>query len=852
MEDEVGSTSIDPRSMLAGWANDRDEWTRYIVRLVLTTGRPIAESDISETYDLFLQEKGFAIRTLPAEPALATEVGESTNEKILKLTSLASVSGVNALTANPEITFHDGLTLFFGVNGSGKTGYSRILKVLANSRTADDILPDINDSSAPTHPSATIKFTLDNDPDERDWNGELGVSPFTRMSIFDTPAVNIHVDEDITYVFTPASLSLFNHVTQGLRGVQRKLSDEIDGLSGSPVPLNRFERGTTVYPLIETLGAASDLVGLKTLVDELGDDPAANEKTLQMEVASLQANTVGQQLKTQQRALRAIDECLVTAEVLAKLPVSDYNGALKEWGELRADYTKFRETLFAAADLPAPPEEHWENFVRAGNAYREHLESTGTHDQTRCLYCRQHLTDPASDLLVKYREYLEDRIAGDINSNEAHIVELCEPVLGLDTAGLKSFLSEQDGAEGADQTEPLSTVFKLAESVIEELTKRSTIDEGKFSSLPSLLPKLKKYQETVQSNVDGLQTQVTNSASALAEKSTALSELKARIELKKSWPELATFVANRQRADKLSTLAKKFKPLLASLTELSTRASDQLINSNFEQLFEEECKALRAPNLDLAFVGRDATTKRKKVMTGNHKPSRVLSEGEQKVIALADFLAEARLTGISVPVVFDDPVNSLDHVRLAEVADRIAELAKTGQVIVFTHDILLATGLLARFEESKRCMYYQVTSDNGPGSVTHASGPRWDSLAKLKAKVNDSIGAAKKAEGETQSALILTGYDWLRSWCEVFVETELLASVTERYQPNVRMTSLVKIKAAALPAAIEVIDKVFADACRYIDGHSQPLVTLDVPPTVAGLEADWKRVTDARKAYADA
>lgn len=68
------------------------------------------------------------------------------------------------------------------------------------------------------------------------------------------------------------------------------------------------------------------------------------------------------------------------------------------------------------------------------------------------------------------------------------------------------------------------------------------------------------------------------------------------------------------------------------MTELSKAANDQLINQNFEQLFIEECEALRAPSLQLEFVGREGSAQRRKVLTGKHRPSKVLSEGEQKVL----------------------------------------------------------------------------------------------------------------------------------------------------------------------------------------------------------------------------
>ena len=156
------------------------------------------------------------------------------------------------------------------------------------------------------------------------------------------------------------------------------------------------------------------------------------------------------------------------------------------------------------------------------------------------------------------------------------------------------------------------------------------------------------------------------------------------------------------------------------------------------------------------------------------------------------------------------------------------------------------------FEESKRCTYFQVTDEDGKGEVTRATGPRWDTLSNLKKNLNETIQAAQQEGGEARAALVRTGYGWIRAWSEVFVETELLQGVTQRYQPNVRMTSLPNLKIAALPAAIETVTRIFEDACRCIDAHSQPLATLGVSPTLTGLEAHWQELQDSRKTYLDA
>ena len=142
-------------------------------------------------------------------------------------------------------------------------------------------------------------------------------------------------------------------------------------------------------------------------------------------------------------------------------------------------------------------------------------------------------------------------------------------------------------------------------------------------------------------------------------------------------------------------------------------------------------------------------------------------------------------------VVFDDPVNSLDHRRLQEVADRIARLVSTRQVVVFTHNIWLATELLARFEKrpgSARTSWSATTKQESmKGRVDRATGPRWDTVRELKKRVDEHPYAMPVPSGASQSALIEAAYGEMRSWCEVVVEERLFGDVTRRYGANVMM-----------------------------------------------------------------
>ncbi len=854
---EVASPSVnqqtssppDPRETLAEWSNEQAEWVRLVVRQVLGTGRTLSGDDIDVAYALFRQEKGFDERSLPIEANLAVEALEEDAELPLAITRLSEVSGVNAIVTGSVIEPHGGLTILFGENGTGKTGYARIFKALAGSRTADAILGDIATSEEVTL-SAKVEYIVGADAREFTWTGAGAQAPFTRMSIFDSPAVNFHVDDDLEYSYVPTVLALFDHVSTAIKGVHERIDQSISDLSsGSTALLSRFPRESSIYSFVETLGASTDLADLTARADRASDVDQRID-VLRRAVAALEADTMAAQIAERQRSERALGDAVLAATSLGSLNAQALNDDIHCLAELQADYRTFRTELFAAADLPAAPEDTWDAFVSSGDRYKVHLESLDVHDAKRCLYCRQSLTDPARALIEKYSEYLTDKISSDITKVRQSIDGATVPILAIQLNDINAFVDEYE--ERPDKPPFLTAISSIRDATlaaVEAIRAEEPISASTLVTVRPLTAEVLAAQRSLQTEITDLKEQAENRADALRLKKRELAELTAAGELAKSWTIIQAQVARAKESDKLRVLAGKFSSLGRSVTELAKSASDQLINQSFDKLFAEECAAIRAPGLKVEFVGRQGRAQRRKTLAGKHKPSKILSEGEQKVLALADFLAEARLAGITAPVIFDDPVSSLDHRRINEVARRVAGLAESNQVIVFTHDIFFAITLLSLFETSKRCVYYQVTDDDGKGMVTRASGPRWDSLNSLKTNINKTIEAARAVDGEARAALVRDGYGWLRSWCEVFTETELLKGVSQRYQPNIRMTTLGEIKAGALPAASEVVTRVFEAACRFIAGHSQPLPTLGIAPSLTGLEEHWKELQNARTQY---
>ena len=367
----------------------------------------------------------------------------------------------------------------------------------------------------------------------------------------------------------------------------------------------------------------------------------------------------------------------------------------------------------------------------------------------------------------------------------------------------------------------------------------------------ALRPLARIQLDAAEDVLSALQAKASERTEAFEKERVALAELESRATLSACIVDVKGFVERARWAARLETVLLPLRGALRSLTEAGKVASEAVLNRGFEERFRQEAEALRAPRVILEFPGRQGRAARRKALVPEHRLSEILSEGEQRVIALADFLAEASLRSSVAPLIFDDPVNSLDYQRLRYVADRLAELSAQQQVIVFTHSVWFAFELLSRFEKSPdRCSYFDISrSETATGLVTGGTHPRTDTVKHLRSEINSLLQDAGTMTGESQAALIERAYDKMRSWCEVVVEDELLQGVTKRHQPNVQMTKLPQIRVDRLSAAIEPINELYEKACRIMGGHSQPLETLAVRPTLDEARKDWEEGQAARNGY---
>ena len=241
-----------------------------------------------------------------------------------------------------------------------------------------------------------------------------------------------------------------------------------------------------------------------------------------------------------------------------------------------------------------------------------------------------------------------------------------------------------------------------------------------------------------------------------------------------------------------------------SISSQITALRKQLVTEELERRIAEEIGALDLTHLP--FKVSDSSSGGKSLFSvglhgaGAVKNNQVLSEGEQRALALACFLAEIGGDDARYGIIVDDPVSSLDHLRIRKVAHRLVAEAKKGrQVIIFTHNLVFFNEVVseaARAGDAAPLIKSLVakTQSEGFGVIRENCEP-W--VADLNARIETLRTRAKELKGVTDfdtdqyRRQTKDFYSDLRESWERAVEEVVFAKTVVRFVPDV-MTGRLK------------------------------------------------------------
>lgn len=843
------------KNQIIEWLKKQPYWLQFSGNLILE-GQKIDDAFLEATLNYFKEENCLKKQETEQNPIEYKEI-ESIETSItddVQLVSISDIENVNALISGQEIEINKNLTIIYGNNGSGKSGYIRLLNnAFYNSRGDKNILSNVFSDESSGEPSCKFIFKSNDNNYDKFYPEDNNCFEFSRYSVFDTQSVKIHLDNDNQLNFTPIGFDFFEKVLQLFEELKSRIIKEISNAKKDNSFLIHFQNDNEIKLLIESLGAQTDIEKLKK-AGEFSEQDAEKIEELNKKINSLKSLNIQEQISAFEKLHRELLDFIKRQQVILNSLTKekiDYALSLidsfhKTQTLVNAEGIKSLEK-YSIESVGSQP---WRDFIVAAQRYKTEFEKNSQKkypkEGDRCLFCLQPITSTEKTLIETYWTLLQSKVEGELKRLKQEVKNTVDELKNLQTVvfdestNLYTFLNKHYSQHAKKWQQIVIDSEKSIKNLIknlENLNKELPVDFclANTEELTPILHKIKNHiDELFKKKPDQEIEKLTIQLNYLKDKSL----------LTKLMPQVLDYVSAYKWAATAEKSLNAFRT--NSLTTLQGHLFNQHITKKYTNIFDEECKFLKAPRFVEISQQNSKLKTLRKLSIANKQASQVLSEGEQRAISLADFLTEVQLNPQNRGVVFDDPVSSLDHERRALIAERLVKLAKTKQVILFTHDISFFAKLthIAKLLDISA----SLTTIRKIGDTVGIVKP---DLPWVAQKIKDRIKylrnllvrlqkLEKEGKEDEYSFQVKAWYGLLREAWERCVEERLFKGVIERFSGEVHTKQLENIEIK--DEYIQLINEGMTQASNWV--HDQAMGLNPPIPDSGKAEKDFELLTE--------
>ena len=845
---------MDVLAEILSWSKELHEWQRDALRRLVLAAE-LDDADIEALTEICKSAHGLADEQKVVDLGKEHLPEKGTSAGRVNVHSIYHKRGVNALAENQTLNFGPGLTVVYGDNAAGKSGYTRIFKSACRARGTEDILGNVLSGTQPLSPLVSIKYTV-GDGSAQEWTGDEEDEFIARVSVFDRHSEAVYTTQKTDVAFRPFGLDLFDRLSKTCAAVRARLEREQHLLNVSAIQTLEIPENTAAAMLVSRLSSLTNPEEVKTL-GTLSKEESSRLALIEKRLFDLQANDPDKHV--QELTLRA-GRLRILAQHLSKLDAALSQQAAEAVFANRSltqkkqeEAATLREKTFSADLLPGSGSESWNEMWEAGRRFSERHAYPDQPfpvivDGARCVLCQQDLESDVATRLSRFEAFIvspaekEFRVLRDEYSRLHKALDELTVSDNGTTETLKE-LRVEDEALAKTVAGTLSLAAERRRAILE------TLSNG--SSHPETLPEFMSATAKVGILVDQLNERaegLKKGASEDQKKAYAveLKELKARQILGKHEDSL---LAEIERKKKLAAYGLCIADTRThAITSKSTAVTKEAVTEQLKAAFKEELKTLKFKHVEVELKeagGEGGKFYHKLIFTrapGVELP-KVVSEGEARCLSIAAFFAELSTADDPSAILFDDPVSSFDYKWRESIAMRLVSEAKKRQVIAFTHDIVFLL-LLRQFADQQgveRLDQHVRQLQIGAG-VCDAELP-WVALPVRKRigfLKNTWQGADKLFREGHQKAYekeTVYIYGLLRETWERGLEEILLEGVVERYRVGVQTLQLEKI-ADITPEDCKTIEIAMTKCSKWLPGHDQAAAAKQDIPEPDELKAD--------------
>lgn len=842
---------------LLSWSRERPTWQRDALRRLVQSGE-LSDEDLHGLTEICKSTHGLA-EEQDAVPLAREHVPEpGSGATPVSLVSIFHHRGVNALAEDQTLRFSPRLTLVYGDNAAGKTGYIRILKSACRARGQEKILGNVVSGTVPSAPVVAIKYKVGSESDPREWAGSGEDELISRVSVFDSQSASVYLTEKTDVAFRPFGLDLFDKLVKACKAVRTRLENEQRALASSALLQIQDEvpDGTMVAKLVANITSLTKPETVQTLA-HLSKDEESRLAVLEKSLLDLQANDpekLIRQLTLRAGRVQALARHLQTIE--SALSADAVNAVFDARTEVRRkseEARRLRAVTFPEGMLNGTGSDSWTGLWEAARHFSQEQAYPDqkfpvVEGDAQCVLCQQDLDHDARDRLRRFEQFVvstserELRQARDTFTRlQIHLAELKTTTEPAEEAIKEIRIDHPEMADAV--MEAIATNESRRHAAMLALSEEKNLADDR-PSLATVSHEVVALAGQIAERIENLRTSATDDTRKRM--TDEAQELRARKLLAQQEQAVLDEIERKKKYAAYGLCIDDTKTNV--ITQKSTAVTKTVVSQRLKHSFRAELETLSFRHVEVELTeagGTEGVLYHKLILTrapGVDLP-RVVSEGEQRCLSIAAFFAELSTADDQSGIVFDDPVSSLDYKWREGVARRLVQEANTRQVIVFTHDVVFLLLLKQYAEELQVEQLDQHVRHLSKGAGVCAEELPWVALkvAKRIGHLNKLLQDAEKlyrddhqSAYEREASLI---YGYLREAWERGLEEVLLGGVVERYRPGVQTQQIGKI-ADITAEDCRTVETAMSKCSRWLPGHDQAAAARAEIPEPAELRAD--------------
>ena len=786
-------------SDIIAWSSNKSMFIRDAIRR-LFGNETLSTQDIKEIKEILMGECGFDNIQISPKPVTESDIpAQTTNaDSIIKIKEISQPHNISALSDRTPLAFStDGLTIVYGKNGTGKSSYAKILKKVCWSRDKKVQLKKNVYNEDTDLQSVKLLFTKGDEECEFIWReGNEVDTRLNSVFVFDSKCAEIYLNKENPSEYKPVGINVLERLIELFTTLSESFDNDLLRLNKQKPQLPTTYNQTQInvwYQNIEKY-QKKDIDSRLVVTEE--EIKRKNELENSLKDSNLeQTNKALLHKKSRYKKIRD------WVESVNKLFNGDSYNMIYN---LMNDYVA-KEKAFQLAQSSYKTDEEfsiggqaWRNLWNAAREYatteiKNTYPISSNNNGEFCILCHQPLSSEAKDRMQKFDLFIKDKTSLELQTTKDTISRKIEEYNAIP----KEFISESLMEE---LKEDIPNIEEINSDYLQSLSKAT-------DSVVCFLQRQAKDIQTYSLNVaiveliDGILEQIDtkikiNEGIIKDKEKNQLEfyELDALCGLVDKREDILNYYDE-------SVLRSKYDACKRLLTtrNVSNKIGELLESKAItaqKEIFDSYLKRLNpriASNMELTktHTSSGITYQKCKFSSIHENIVEVLSEGEQKMVAIANFLSESTINDSKNSLVFDDPINSLDLDYRESVANIIVELAKDRQVIVMTHDLYFLRLLYDLCKKNINEKFKLTCLNNVDGE----SGIVSDEIPYLVKNVQERIDSISKeltmlnsldlSQIDMKNVLLNDLKDKMRQLLERTVEDILINKTVTRFSKNV-------------------------------------------------------------------